>query len=55
MLHVFFSVSVPGVVLLLEMFSLSLRSAILVLWAMKKISSLTVDYLGGKSPPNSDL
>lgn len=55
MLHVFFRASVPGVVLLLERFSLSLRSTILTLWAIKKISSLNVNYFGGKSLPNSDL
>lgn len=55
MLHVFFRASVPGVVLLLKRFSLSLTSRILILWAIKKISSLNVNYLGGKSPLNSDL
>lgn len=41
--------------LLLERFRLSLRSTILILWAMRKISSLSVHYLDGKSLCNSDL
>lgn len=55
MLHVFFRVSFPGVVLFLERFSQSLRSTILLLWDIKKISSINVSYLGGKSLSNSDL
>lgn len=55
MLHVFFRASVPGVVLLFERFSLSSRSTILTLRAIKKMSRLNVNYLGGKSLPNSDL
>lgn len=54
-LHVFFRVSVPGVMLLLERFGQSLRSTILLLWDIKKISSINVNYLGGKSLSNSDL
>lgn len=55
MLHIFFRASVSGVLLLLERFLLSLRTTIPTLRAIKKISSLNVNYLGGKSVPIRDL
>lgn len=53
--HMFLRAPVPGVLQLRERFFLSLRSTILTLWVIKKISSLNVKYLGGKSLPKSDL
>lgn len=55
MLRIFFRASIPGVLLLLERFLLSLRTTILTFRPIKKISSLNVNYLGGKSLPICDL
>lgn len=55
MFHTVFRASVPAVLQLLERFFLSLWSTILTLWAIKKISSLNVKYLGGKSLLKSNL